>query len=146
MRTKAGYRYVEHMADVKFVAYGETHEELFVNSAMALFNIMASTTAVKKQKAESKSIRINVHAGDEETLLWRFLQQCLSLLEVRGLFAYGVENLHISGKRQFRLGCSLKCKDMDVRNSKLEAKGISKYDMHIVEGADGIKASVVVDV
>ncbi|MEM0149376.1 MAG: archease [Candidatus Micrarchaeaceae archaeon] len=146
MRGRTGYRYVEHMADVKFLAYGKTREELFVNSAMALFNIMASTAAVEKQKSEDKYISIRVHAANEETLLWRFLQQCLSLLEVRGLFAFGVESLHISGKQQLALGCRLKCKDMDVRHSKLEAKGISKYDMHITKGMNGIEASVVVDV
>ena len=134
------------MADVKFIAYGRTHEELFVNSSMALFNIMASATEVRRQKTKDKNIHINVHADDEETLLWRFLQQCLSSLEVHNLFAYDVVNLRISHKRRFMLGCILKCRDMNVRHSKLEAKGISKYDMHITENRGVINASVVVDV
>lgn len=146
MRTKARYRYVEHTADVKFIAYGESTEALFANSAMALFNIMAGTSSVGRQKAKTKIAKISVRADDRETLLWRFLQRCLSLLEVRSLFAYGIEHLSLSGGKVLLLRCELKCRDMDPKYARLEAKGISKYDMHITKGHGMIRASVVVDV
>ncbi len=146
MRAKIGYRYVEHTADVKFVAYGKGIEELFSNSAMALFNIMADTSCVGAHGGNGRIARISVRAEDEDTLLWRFLQRCLSALEVRGDFAYGIRGVRFTKGRELRLECGLECKDMAVECSKLEAKGISKYDLAVRKGRAGYSASVVVDV
>ncbi len=146
MRAKMGYRYVEHTADVKFIAHGKGMEELFSNSAMALFNVMADTSCVSAHGRKGRIARISVRAGDENTLLWRFLQRCLSVLEVRGDFAYGIRGVRITKGKELRLDCSLECKDMAVECSKLEAKGISKYDLAVRKGRAGYSASVVVDV
>ena len=37
------YEYLEHTADVKFLAYGKTLEEVFENAALAMFNVMIDT-------------------------------------------------------------------------------------------------------
>ncbi len=149
MRAKYGYRYVNHTADVKFIAYGRERDTLFRNAALALFDIMADTAAVKRLSAVTNAIGIRVSADSEETLLWRFLQRCLSQLEVHGVFAYMIEGLHVSENEKtgkLVLGCSLKCKGMNPECSKLEAKGISKYDMRITRASGTLRASVVVDV
>ncbi len=146
MRAKIRYRYVEHMADVKFIAYGKSIEELFYNSAMALFNVMADTLCVSAHGERDSIAKISVRADDEKVLLWRFLQRCLSTLEVRGNFAYDVRDMRIVKGNGLRLDCGLKCRDMEVGCSKLEAKGISKYDLDIRESSTGYSASVVVDV
>ncbi|MGC8537372.1 MAG: archease [Candidatus Micrarchaeia archaeon] len=146
MRSKIKYRYVEHTADVKFIAYGKDIRELFSNSAIALFNVMADTSCVSNSSSRSRIAKVSVHAEDEKALLWRFLQRCLSVLEVRGDFAYSVQDLHIVKGKVLKLQCRLGCKGMEVECSSLEAKGISKYDLAIRRGKAGYSASVVVDV
>ena len=40
------YEYLEHTADTKFRAYGETMEETFTNAALAMMNVMVDAIKV----------------------------------------------------------------------------------------------------
>jgi len=137
---------VGHTADVKFIAYGNTFEELFTNSALALFGIVSDTNRVVKSGARTKQMVVRVRADSMKVLLWRFLQACLSKSDVHRVYPYAVISLSISNGKAQRLDCRLACKDMNEEDSRLEAKGVSKYDLDIGKRAGRFAASVVVDV
>ena len=41
------FEYLDHTADVKFRAYGDSLEKAFGNAALAMFNVMVDTSGVK---------------------------------------------------------------------------------------------------
>ena len=44
------YKYLEHTADIKFQAFGNSIEEVYENSALAMFNAMSEDKIAKKIK------------------------------------------------------------------------------------------------
>ncbi len=135
------YIYTNHTADVEFVAYGNTLEELFSNSAQALFDTVADTKGMQCRT----TLKIEVHADSEEELLWRFLQKLLSVGDARGIFfcsAYA----KIKRNGMFSLlSVAHYCK-ATAEKARLEAKGISKYALKVSHSNGKYKATVVVDV
>lgn len=75
------WEYLEHTADAKFKAYGETLDELFTNCAKATFAIITDIDRVKKQ--QTHPIEIKAQSG-QEAALFDFLDQLLFLLDTEG--------------------------------------------------------------
>ena len=75
------YEYLEHTADTKFRAYGETIEETFSNAALAMMNVMVDTNEVKAVSIK----KITATGDDMPSLLQNFLEQFLILLDSRVL-------------------------------------------------------------
>ncbi len=74
------YEYIEHTADLGFKAYGTTVEELFVNAAEALFEVLVALDSVR---ARDKRI-IHVDSIDLETLMVSWLNELLYRFEMEG--------------------------------------------------------------
>src|SRR5659263_230184 len=72
------YEYLEHTADIKFLAYGRTLEELFENAALAMFNVMIDTGKVSGETAKEVFLK----SSDLESLLVDWLSELLYLFEV----------------------------------------------------------------
>ncbi len=72
------YEYLEHTADIKFLAYGKTLEEVFENAALAMFNVMIDTGKVSGETAKE----IFLKSPDLESLLVDWLSELLYLFEV----------------------------------------------------------------
>lgn len=71
------FKFLEHTADVKFQAYGKSLEEVFVNSAMALKEVMFGKIKIK----ENIKKKFSVEGKDDSSLLYQFLEQFLYLLD-----------------------------------------------------------------
>ncbi|MFH1586003.1 MAG: archease, partial [archaeon] len=71
-------KFLEHTADVKFQASGETIEEAFENTALAMFDVMADISRVKPKK----KIKIKSSASNKEELLIEFLNQLLAAANI----------------------------------------------------------------
>lgn len=140
------YKFVDHMADVEFIAYGKTMEELFSNALAALFETSADTAALSKAEERKVKVTVKEKADSLEDLLWYTLQHTLSITESRRVFAYEVAALRIE-ELDGKVSCELKAyaKEKKDRYSKLAVKGISKYGLKITKGEMN-EATVVVDV
>jgi SHS2 domain-containing protein len=87
-------------SDIAFEAFGKDLNELFANSALAMFEVMVNT-----EKVETKEIReIEVEGIDLESLLFNWLNELL--------FYYGSENLVF---KKFEV-------EVNEKNFKLKAK------------------------
>ncbi len=128
---KARYRYKNHTADIEFNAYGTSMEELFENSALAFFNIIAYVKKLEKSKEKGKSMLLKVHAENYEELLWRTLQQFLSIADARKIFFYSSSVKLREDKKRVHAEIKAYYKQSSYEYSKLEAKGISKYMLSI---------------
>ena len=140
------YKFLDHTADVEFIAYGKSEEELFSNALAALFETIADTDALARSGGRRLRVTVKEEADSLEDLLWYTLQHTLSITESRRVFAYEVATIRIAeGGGRFSCDLKLYAKEKSDECSKLAAKGISKYGLRIAR-KEGLEARVVVDV
>ena len=131
------FRFLDHTADVEFEAFGKSMDEVFENSAYALFNAMYKGKVEKKIKKD-----IKVEGGNKEALLYDFLEELIYLLETQNFFLSEIK---------------VKIKDMaltaEVWGDKasnyeisLQVKAITYHDMLVEESKGKWITQVVVDV
>ena len=86
------YKFLEHTADVKFVAEGSSVEDVFVESAMALKDSICGDIVVLEQEKKELSIK-----GDNlENLLYKFLEESLFLLDSVDFLLSKVQSIKIN--------------------------------------------------
>jgi SHS2 domain-containing protein len=141
------YRFIEHTADVEFVAYGETIEQLFVNALTAMFDTVADIKKLKNLKEQKRKLELFEKAPELEDLLWFSLQDALSLIDSNGLQGFSVDSLKIrKNGPDYVLAAWLEGRKKNQKLAKLDVKGVSRFDMHIELGRKGYTATVVLDV
>ncbi len=140
------YKFVDHVADVEFIAYGRGEGELFSNALAALFETMADTGAVARSDGRKVRVTVKEEADTLEELLWYTLQRTLSIVESRRVFAYEVAAIKVGEEGgRFRSDVKIYAKEKMDAHSKLAVKGVSRYGLRISK-KDGLAASVVIDV
>lgn len=87
------FKFLPHTADIKFQAFGNSLEEVFENSALALANIISKNKIKPSQK---KTIKAN--GNDIESLLVNFLEEFLFLFETKGFLLSKINKLIITKK------------------------------------------------
>ncbi len=149
-----GYRYLDHTADVEFVAYADDFDDLFENALLAMFDTIADIKKVAKDPGTIQRIKIEAKSSDTTGLVWETLQQALSKVEAEGLFAYKVEKpFYKFYRKEYLFFAECLAKPKKPALSKLEVKGVSKFDLKFREsGIDytdkshNFEVSVVLDV
>jgi len=71
---RAPFEVIEHPADVGFLAYGATLEELFANSALALLSLACELEAIQERERRE----IETTGADLEALLFAWLAEILA--------------------------------------------------------------------
>jgi SHS2 domain-containing protein len=72
------FEFLEHPADIKFRAYGNTIGKLFENVALAVSFYLSSGVKIEPRKCKT----IEVKGEDSESLLYNFVDELIYLLEV----------------------------------------------------------------
>jgi len=141
------YRYMEHTADVEYIAYGRTMDECFTNALMALFDTISYKRKISLSRSKTLEFSIKDKARTIEDLLWYTLQDAVTIMDSKGVFGYNVAELKVKeGKGSYSISAKIKGKTKEDRTSKLDVKGVSKYNLKIKKSKGLIKASVVLDV
>lgn len=135
-------------SDLGFKSYGKTLEELFVNSAKALFSIICDINMVPKNKSIEFSI-----SGNPEELLYDWLSKLLMLSDSEELF---FSEFLVSLKRknkekdwkkdEFLLKARCLGDFANQAYSRTEVKAITMFHFQLKRTKDGFEAIVVVDV
>ena len=134
------YKYLSHTADAKFKAFGKDIDEVFVNSALAMFNILGDTSKVKNKRKK----KIEINSGNHEQLLYDFLEELLFLFETEKLFLHDVKDLKIN--EDFSLNATIVGDNLGNYDLNGDIKAITYNDMKISKTNKGYEAVVVVDV
>ncbi len=134
------FEYLSHTADAKFRAFGKDIDEVFVNSALAMFNILGDTTVVKT----TKKIEIELKGENYESLMYSFLEELLFLLETENLFLSNITHLKIG--KDFSLNCVVEGDDLQKYDLKGDIKAVTYSDMEIKTTNKGYEFVVVVDI
>ena len=133
------FKFLEHTADIKFQAFGNSIEEVFENSALAMFNSMYN-----REIKESKSFKFNVKGKDFESLLYNFLEELLFLLDSENFFMSKVKNIKIT--KDFKLEAEVVGDNAENYEINIDIKAITYNDMFVKEEKSKWIAQVVLDV
>ena len=134
------YKFLPHTADIKFQAFGKNPEEVFSNSAYALFNSIHEGKIRSKIKKE-----ISVRGTDFENLLYNFLEEFLFLFDSEGFFLSKIKHIKIDPKK-FILKCEIIGDFAGNYELSNDVKAVTYNDM-FVRNTDGKwTAQVVIDV
>ena len=147
MGQRKGYKYLEHTADVEYVARGKSIEECFANALMAMFDTQSYLGKVSSSKAKGATIEVKDKASTIQDLLWYTLQDALSLSDSRAVFPYKVSSIKISKKgKSYAIYAKMLAKEREDGTSKLDIKGVARYNLSLKQNAGGFEANVVLDV
>lgn len=88
------YRFLEHTADAKFQAFGETLEETFCNAALATASLMWDWEKIEKNVEHP----VEIEGKDLKQLLCSFLEEIIYLLDSRSFLLGCPEDIKIEKK------------------------------------------------
>ncbi len=145
-----GYRFVNHTADIEFVARGGSPDELFTNALLALFDTISYLSTVAKRSKAGAAVHafeIREKADSLEELAWLALQDALSKADANGLSPFKVSKIEM-GEKGGVYGISSKVEgiDQDPKCRRFDVKGVSRYRLKISKRKDMYSMSVVLDV
>jgi len=80
------FEILEHPADVGFLAYGATLEELFANSALAMISLACDLEGVR----ETEKRKIETSGEDIESLLYAWLAEIIAVMDADRLVLHRV--------------------------------------------------------
>ena len=132
------FKFLDHTADIKFQAFGESLEEAFENSAMALKEVMFGEAKVK-DKIKKK---FEVEGKDDSALLYRFLEQFLYMLDAENFMFNKVK---ISIDRNILRATATGDNATDYKFTN-DVKAITYNQMFVKEEAGKVVVQVVLDV
>ncbi len=135
------FKFLPHTADIKFQAWGKTIEEVFENSALALFNSLTH----KKVKSKKKIV-VRADGNDLEGLMYNFLEEFLFLLDSENFIGSKIDEVKLDREKFTILakvsGDCFKGNEYEISH----IKAITYSDMEITHLPDRWTAQVVLDV
>ena len=139
------YEYLSHPADVRFRAFGNTLEEVFEHSALAMFNVIVTDISnIKPQR----SMDIEVESNGLDNLLYDYLSELLYLFEVEEII-FG--EFHVDSIIHADTGYLLKGRamgeDIDLTRHafETEVKAVTYHQLSITKEDAGYSTHVIVD-
>lgn len=138
------FEYLEHTADARFRAYGESLGKAFENAALAMLNVMVDTGSVNN----NSSVDIELSSPDLDSLLFDWLSEILFVFEVDEM-VFGrvkVNELNVSDEE-----CSMsatlygEAMDLSVHVFDTEVKAATYNEMKIEKTEHGWMIQATVD-
>ena len=141
---KEKFKYLDHTADLEFISYGKTLNEVFANSAEAFFTAVLALNSVEIRKSK----KIKLSARDLETLMHDWLNELLFLFEVEFLvfreFKVEIEKLN----ENYELYAECSGEELDLKRHTIDAeiKAVTYHNLSVEERNGLWEARVLCDV
>jgi SHS2 domain-containing protein len=135
------FEIIEHPADVGFLAYGRTLEELFANAALAMFSLACEPSAIEERERRE----VEVTGGDHETLLFAWLAELLAISDAEQIFFRRAE---VTEVREGRLRGSVTGERYDKLRHRAGTyiKAVTYHQLCVERTPEGWRARVFLDV
>jgi SHS2 domain-containing protein len=133
------YKFLKHTADIKFQAFGKNVEEVFKNSALALKEIICGKIKVKSNYKK----KIKISGKDFESLLYKFLEEIIYLLDGENFLISKIENLEV---KNMRLTAEILGDKTANYNFTNKVKAVTYNDMFVKKEKKTWNSQVVIDV
>jgi len=134
---KAGFKEVEHTADLELEVWGETVSALFHQAARGMRHLLD----VQVDSSARATRQFNVKAIDYEGLLVDFLSELLYLLERDGLV---FQNLALDLTQGTQL--EVEFQGVHVESYSREIKAVTYHNLEVKQTEEGWTANVVFDI
>ncbi|MBU0761248.1 MAG: archease [Nanoarchaeota archaeon] len=132
------YKFLPHVADIKFRAKGRTLNKTFENAALAVSDILLERKKIKRKLKKEISIKGN----DKESLLYNFLEEMIYLLDAENFVVASAE-VRI---RKNTLKATLSGDAAENYKAINHIKAATYAEMHVKKTAKGWEVQAVLDV
>ncbi len=140
-RTDRGWTFLDHTADIRMEARGETLEDLFANAALGLTSLLASEPA----GPADTEIDVVLEGADYEQLIVDWLREILFHYHVRGFI---LVQPHLTGLSENRIEARLS--GITARDEQalpgMEIKAVTYHGLSIQKTDEGYCARILFDV
>ena len=144
-RDRAGYRFLDHTADVYVEARGASLEEAFEYAALATMEVMTDTGKVAPAIERS----IEIEAEDRGSLLYKWLEELIAEFDISGVV---YSRFHVTGIEEAEGTLRLKAVaageelDPERHDQRTGVKAVTYHMMEVEEQGDGYTLRFVLDV
>ena len=135
------FRILEHTADIGFEAFGASREEVFANSARALFHIIVDPGLVEARE----SVEVPARGTAPSELLVNWLSDLLYLQDAEGWLFRDFE-IHSVSENSIAASALGERLDPARHRLKLLVKAITYHQLLLEQTASGWRAQVYVDI
>ena len=149
MSHKHAFEYLDHVADMRFIARGNTLEEVFKNAALATLSAIADISAVQPQT----EFEIELQTIDLENLMVDFLSELLFLFDAEETVLGTVFVQEVGSKKDehgeeiwfIRASVSGEPINSAKHHFETEVKAVTYNKIRIEKTASGFETEVVLD-
>ena len=142
---KKKYKFLEDVAiaDIAYEAYGKNLNEMFENSALAIFELSANIKTIDTKK----KLEFKLENEKIENLLYDFLSEILFLKDSKYMVFKKV-NVLIKEKKIYQLKAVLEGDTINSKKQQLEndIKAVTMHMFEVKKEKNNWKATVVLDI
>ncbi len=120
------YHFLEHTADVKFIAEADTIENTFVDSAKALQEAICGKITILEQETKT----LEIQGTNLENLLYKFLEEFLVLLDSEDFLLSEIPSLKIDNEN-FKLTATITGDKGDHYKFTNDVKAVTYSEMFV---------------
>jgi len=129
-------------SDVAFLAYGKNLNELFANSALAMFEVMINTKQIKP-KIER---RVGVKGNDLESLMFNWLNELLVYVDGENL-VFSEFEVKVDGQKfELEANCRGEVINTKKHETRTHVKACTYHKMKIEKINGKWRAQVILDI
>jgi len=132
---------LEHTADLGIRVWGDSLKDLFINSASAMYELIADTEAIR----HTISFKVKVEAQDRDMLLRNWLSELLSYFHTKDLLfsEFKIEELSENTILSINKGENIDC----LRHKlKREIKAVTFHNLLIREEGGRFSTEIIFDI
>lgn len=138
---KVNYKLLDHTADFGIEVIGTDLKELFVNAALAMFDLITDCSDLtSKNKSE-----LQIKGSDYSDLMVNWLRELLYLWNGQKML---IKKIAISSISDKKLLASITYDQFnpDIHEVKNEIKAVTYHQINVKQISDGWKAKIIFDV
>ena len=134
----SGYVEIDHTADWALRVHGVDLADLLQQAAAGM---LALAGAVPVLDADTQTLTLQLQAADRETLLVRWLEEVLFLVESRSLLP-----VHIQMEIDPELHSAARLELAPLARLSRAIKAVTFHGLRVIDTSEGLKATLVFDV
>ena len=132
---------VEHPADVGFVAYGDTPDELFTNAALAMLSLACDPAGIQERERRE----FEASGTDPEALLYAWLAEILAVADAESMVFRRVEVTERAPGHLRGMAYGEKF-DKARHHAGTYIKAVTYHQLRVEQTHEGWRAQVFLDV
>lgn len=135
------YQFLDHTADIMFIARNKSIEKLFADCGLALMDSMADLKSI----GDSFSYEINLDEKKLDNLLFSFLEELVYLKDAEYVLFKDFK-IKIVGKYKLKAKCVGGKINVKKNKLKVDVKAVTLHHFYLKKKKEGYEASVLLDI